>query len=219
MAARKSKVSEETAFLRGDVGVDGAATTEEVDVSAKELAQAQEALLRGRTWLGRECLTWLLWKSESTEAVAKFEGKDITVVFNGRLGLKAASGEVTEAQVKGVTAPYAKLVKRAMDQGLLVHTAKIQITWNEQVYDFTLDAEFFDIRTAKLPTLLSEEDGEKLTERLELATRASHLADTLVQTFITARTAKSWAAKTVPALKEWMAGDPEPRPAARATKT
>ena len=53
--------------------------------------------------------------------------------------------------------------------------------------DFTLDAEFFDIRTAKLPTLLSEEDGEKLTERLELATRASHLADTLVQTFITAR--------------------------------
>lgn len=203
MAARR-KASAETQFLRGDVGVDGQATVEEVDPAEKERAQAQEALLRGRTWLGRECLTWLLWKSESTEPIAELEGKPITVVFNGKLGLKAGSGEITEATVKGVTAPYAKLVKRGLDQGLLVHTAKLQVTWNEQVYDFTLDAEFFDVRSAKLPSILSDEEGEKLTERLELATRASHLADVLVQTFIKERQSKAWAAKTVPALKEWM---------------
>ena len=65
MASKK----EERAFLRGEVGVDGAAVEEEKDESQKKLAKAQEALLRGRTWLGRECLTWLLWKSESTDAV------------------------------------------------------------------------------------------------------------------------------------------------------
>ncbi len=204
MAARKSKVSEETAFLRGDVGVDGQATEEERDEGAKELADAQEALLRGRTWLGRECLTWLLWKSESTEPVIHFDGKPVTVVFNGKLGLRAASGDVTEATVKGVTSPYSKLVKHALGRGLLVHTAKVQVTWNEQVFDYALDAEFFDIRSAKLPALLNEEEDDKLTERLDLTTRASVITDAVIAAFVKERTSKVWAAKTVPALVEWM---------------
>jgi hypothetical protein len=201
MASKK----EERAFLRGEVGVDGQAVEEEKDEGEVELAKAQEALLRGRTWLGRECLTWLLWKSESTEALLSLEKAPVSAVFNGKATLRAASGDITELNVKGVTAPYAKLVKRALAQGLLVHTAKIQLTWGEQVYDFTLDAEFFDIRSAKLPALLQEEEDEKLTERLELATRASHLTDALVAAFIKERSAKSWDSKIVPALKEWMA--------------
>lgn len=194
----------ERAFMRGEVGVDGAAVEEEKDEAQVELAKAQEALLRGRTWLGRECLTWLLWKSESTEALLKLQDLDVSVVFNGKLTLRAASGDVTEAQVKGVAAPYAKLVKHALGKGLLVHTAKVQVTWGEQVYDFTLDAEFFDIRSAKLPALLQEEEDDKLTERLELATRASTLTDALVAAFIKERSGKTWTTKVVPALKEWM---------------
>lgn len=196
---------EESAFLRGELGVDGQAVAEEQDEAQKELAQAQEALLRGRTWLGRECLTWLLWKSESTDALLTVEDQPVNVVFNGKLTLRAASGDVTEVQVKGVAAPYAQLVKHALGKGLLVHTAKLQLTWGEQVYDFTLDAEFFDVRSAKLPTLLQEEEDDKLTERLELATRASTLTDALIAAFVKERTGKSWTAKVVPALKKWMA--------------
>jgi hypothetical protein len=198
------KVSEETAFLRGDVGVDGQATTEEKAPDEKELAQAQEALLRGRTFLGRECLTWLLWKSDSTEPVVVVDGKPVTVVFNGKLALRAGAGDITEAQVKGVTSPYAKLVKQALVKGLLVHTAKIQVTWNEQVFDFSLDAEFFDIRSAKLPALLQEEEDDKLSERLELASRASAITDAMVSAFMKLRITKTWAQKTVPALRQWM---------------
>jgi hypothetical protein len=108
--------------------------------------------------------------------------------------------------VKGVSAPYAKLVKRALSQGLLVHAAKVQLTWGEQVFDVQLDAEFFDVRSAKLPSLLQDEEGERLTERLELASRASALVDALVETFIAVRTSRGWEAKVVPALKDWMAG-------------
>ena len=200
MASKK----EERAFMRGEVGVDGAAVEEEKDEAQLELAKAQEALLRGRTWLGRECLTWLLWKSESTEALLNVDDQPVNVVFNGKLTLRAASGDVTEVAVKGVASPYAKLVKIALGKGILVHTAKLQVTWGEQVYDFTLDAEFFDIRSAKLPALLQDEEDDKLTERLELATRASTLTDALVAAFIKERTAKAWSSKIVPALKEWM---------------
>lgn len=204
MDGKRQQAKEEGAFLRGEIGVDGQAVAEEQDEAQKELAQAQEALLRGRTWLGRECLTWLLWKSESTDAILKVDEQPLNVVFNGKLTLRAAAGDVTEAQLKGVAAPYSKLVKHALSRGLLVHTAKMQLTWGEQVFDFTLDAEFFDVRSAKLPTLLQEEEDDKLTERLELATRASTLTDALVAAFIKERSAKTWATKVVPALKEWM---------------
>lgn len=211
MASKK----EERAFLRGEVGVDGQATEEEQDVEQVEAGKAREALLRGRTWLGRECLTWLLWKSESTEAVLTHEKKDVSVVFNGKLNVRAGAGEVLEAQVKGVTSPYSKLMKKALSQGLLVHVAKIQLTHGAKglgadgdgggaVYDFTLDAEFFDLRAVKLPSLLQEGEDAQLTERLELATQASGLADALVAAFIKERSAKTWDSKIVPALKEWM---------------
>jgi hypothetical protein len=203
MAGKKRAASAETKFLRGETGVDGAATKEEVDAGEAELAKAQEALLRGRTWLGRECLTWLLWKSESTEPLAQLDGKDIVVVFNGRLTLRAAAGDVTELVVKGVNAPYSKLVKGAIARGLLVHGAKVQLTWGEQVYDLSVDAEFFDVKSAKLPQLLQEEEAERLTERLELSGRTSALLDSLTQAFIKARLAKSWDAKVVPELLEW----------------
>lgn len=200
MASKK----EERAFLRGEVGVDGQATEEVQDEAAVEQSKAQEALLRGRTWLGRECLTWLLWKSESTEPVVDFDGKPVTVVFNGKLLLRAGAGDVTEAAVKGVTAPYSKLVKQALRRGLLAHVARLQLTCDEQVFDVTVDAEFFDLRAVKLPALLQEEEDDKLTERLELVTRASGMIDAIVAAFIKARASKSWASKTVPALEAWM---------------
>lgn len=200
MASKK----EEKAFLRGEVGVDGQATEEEQDLEQVEAGKAREALLRGRTWLGRECLTWLLWKSESTEAVITHDKKDVVVVFNGKLNVRAGAGEVLEAQVKGVTSPYSKLMKKALSQGLLVHVAKMQVTHGEQVYDFVLDAEFFDLRAVKLPALMQEGDDAQLTERLELATLASGLADALVAAFVKERSAKTWATKVVPEMKEWM---------------
>ena len=59
------------------------------------------------------------------------------------------------------------------------------------------------MKAVKLPALLTESEDDKLTERLELVTRLSAIADALVQAFVNERTGKNWA-KTVAALKEWM---------------
>jgi hypothetical protein len=201
MAARKP--SAETKFLRGETGVDGAEVNEALDPAEVEQGKAKEALLRGRTWLGRECLTWLLWRSESTEPLLEHDGESLTVVFNGRLTLRAGAGEVTELAVKGVTSPYSRQVKAAISRGLLVHAAKLQFTHGEQVYDFTTDAEFFDVRAAKLPALIQEEEAEKVVERLELTGRLSAMLDALTAAFIKLRLSKTWATKVVPELVAW----------------
>lgn len=203
MASRRA-ASEETKFLRGDTGVDGQATKEVADPVEAEQAKAREALYRGRTWLGRECLTWILFKSNDTNPIAVLDDEPIKVLFNGRLTLRAAAGDITEVAVKGVNAPYARLIRQAADLGLLVHSARLTITWQERSYDFTLDAEHFDVRAGKTPELMKDDDDEKLTERLDHVAALGRLIDAISSRFMEIRNSAEWKKKVVPQLKAWM---------------
>lgn len=203
--SRREAARAEAAFLRGDAGVDGRATEEDVrDEAEVERDHAREQLLRGRTWLGRELLTWLLWRSESTDALVKRAGDDVTAIFVGRLVLRGIQGDVVELVARGTTAPYSEQVKRALDAGLLVHQGRLRITHGERTYEVTLDAEFLDLRAAKLPELLTEEEDDRLEERLTLAGELAAIVDDLVRAFLAERAARTWARRTVPAMKAWM---------------
>lgn len=210
MAARKQQASAETKFMRGQTGVDGAATEEKADPSVVEQAKAKEALYRGRTWLGREALTWVLWKSESTDDLCEVDDLPVKIIFTGKLMLRAAAGEVTEVSVKGVSAPYSIIVRQSLIRGLLVHGARLSLEHGEQTFEVTLDAEFFDIRAAKLPELLQEEESEQRVERLELVTRMGRVIDAVVGEFIKARTSPAWKKTVVPQIRAWLESD-QPR--------
>jgi recombination associated protein RdgC len=208
--ARRDEARAEAAFLRGDAGVDGVATeADDRDAAELERDKAREELLRGRTWLGRELLTWLLWRSESGDPLVEVEGAGLAVLFTGRITLRGLAGDVTELTARGVEAPYAAEVRRALDAGLLVHQARLRFTHgagdDEKVYEATLDAEHLAVRAAKLPELVAEEDDDRALERLFLAGQLSRFVDALVAAFLEERAAPAWAKRTVPALKRWMA--------------
>lgn len=204
---KREQARAEAAFMRGDVGVDGAATEEKQDAAEVERGKAREALLRGKAYLGREFLTWLLWRSEAGEPLVEFEKAGVTVLFLGRVVLKGVSGDVTELSARGAMAPYSDQVRQALERGLLVHQARLLLTHGEKAYEVTLDAEFLDIRAAKLPALMSEEDDSRTTERLYLAEQLSALIHTLVETFVAVRAGRAWSKQVVPAMKEWMRGE------------
>lgn len=206
--ARREQAREEAAFLRGDVGVDGQATEQEQkDVAEVERDKAREQLLRGGTWLGREFLTWLLWRSESGDPLVEHDGQDLVVLFTGRVILRGVHGEVVELAAKGTLAPYSTHVRRALADGLLVHTARLHLTHGERMWEATLDAEHLDVRSAKLPELLTEEEDDRLTERLDLVDQLSAMIDALVADFTTTRTSKAWSKQIVPQMQTWMRGD------------
>lgn len=203
--ARRDQARAEAAFMRGDVGVDGAATEEDRrDEAEVERDKAREQLLRGRTWLGRELLTWLLWRSEAGEPLAEVDGEGLVVLFTGKVTLRGVAGEVTELSARGATAPYSAQVKRALDAGLLVHQARLRFTHGDRVYEATTDAEFLDVRAAKLPELLSEEPDERVLERLHFTGQLGKFLDALVALFLAERAGRGWSRKVVPALKAWM---------------
>ena len=74
------------------------------------------------------------------------------------------------------------------------------------MYEATIDAEHLDVRAAKLPQLLAEEEDDRVLERLFLAGQLSRFVDALVAAFLEERASRGWAKRTVPALKAWMQG-------------
>lgn len=203
--ARREQARAEAAFLRGDAGVDGVATdADQRDEAELEGDKAREQLLRGRTYLGRELLTWLLWRSESGDPLVKVDGAGLVVLFTGKILLRGLAGDVTEVAARGAAAPYAAQVKRALASGLLVHQARLRLTHGERVFELTLDAEHLDVRAAKLPELLTEEEDDRAAERLDLCEQLGRFVDALVAEFLAVRAARAWARTAVPALRAWM---------------
>lgn len=213
---KREQAREEARFLRGDTGVDGQATEAETrDASEVERDKAREQLLRGKAFLGREFLTWLLWRSESGDPLVEYEKAGVTVLFTGRVVLRGVIGDVTELSAKGSLAAYSEQIRFALDRGMLLHSARVRLVHGEKTYEATLDAEFLDVRAAKLPELMSEEEDDRITERLYLSEQLSALVDALVEAFISARTSRSWSKQTVPELKRWMRGEDASARAAR----
>jgi hypothetical protein len=204
---RRGKKSEETQFLRGEIGVDGEAIeAEEKDEEELERARAKEELIRGRTYLGREFLTWLLFKTNAADDLDEVDGEALTGLFTGRLILRGLAGEATEIAVKGTQSPYSELVRIAIDRGLLVHSGRIRLQHGERVYEVTLDAEHLDLKAGRIPALLAEEEDDRIGERLYLAEQLTTLIETLLQRFLEVRASKRWATEAVPALKAWLEG-------------
>lgn len=197
--------NQEAAFLRGQVGVDGAATEETRDKAEVEREKAREQFLRGKAWLGRELLTWLLFRSESSEPLFELSGQPVSVLLADRLVLKAIDGEVVDCTVKGAMAPYAQLVRQALSRGLLVHQARLHLAHGERKFEVAVDAEFFDLKSGKLPDLTAEEEDDRLRERLELAEELGAMIEAVQEEFVRLRTSRSWAREVVPEIKEWMA--------------
>jgi hypothetical protein len=203
--ARREQAGQEAAFARGEAGVDGAATeADDRDQAEKERDQAREQLLRGRTYLGRELLTWLLWRSEAGEPIVEVEGGGVVVLFVGKVLLRGLAGDVVELSARGDAAPYSAQVRRALASGLLAHQVRLRLTVGERAWEATLDAEFLDIRSARLPELLTEEEDDRAAERLALCEELGGMVDALVAAFLAERAGRGWRRKVVPALLEWM---------------
>ncbi|MEO1227570.1 MAG: hypothetical protein AAFZ18_01605 [Myxococcota bacterium] len=198
--------SEEAAFLRGEVGVDGAPVEEARDEAEIQKTKALESLERNRTWLGREWLTWLLWRSNSTAPLTTFDGLDLHVIFVGPVVLQGLAGEATELRAKGYQSAYAEVVREALTRGLLVHRATLRLMLDEQVYEVTVEAEQSVLRSARLPQVLSEDDDEALAERLMLVDRLGSLVDALWEAFADVREDAVWHRREVPGLRAWMTG-------------
>ena len=194
----------DAAFLRGEVGADGLAIQEAKDESEVEQSKAKEALGRNRAWLGREFLTWLLYRSNSTTALLEYDGEPVHLLMVGASILQGPAGDATELRAKGHMSAYAEAVRPAFNRGLLLHQARLRLLHGEKVFEVTVDAEFFGFRSVSIPKLMTEETDEVLEERLFLIDRLTELFDQLWLSFVKLRCSNKWHSAEVPKIKKWL---------------
>ena len=152
-------------------------------------------------FLGREFLTWLLWRADVGEA----EWDDFTVGFGGRVRLQGIGGDVTDSVHKGRSPAMGVETRAAVGAGRTLREAELRLATEDREWRFTLVADTLDWKSVKLPAVLKESDDDPLAERMTLLEELDEKMTTVFRVFLSERTRPAWARSTVPALRTWLA--------------
>jgi hypothetical protein len=190
------------------------------DVAAIAEAEQAEAIdaeeeVDDHAYLGREFLTWLLYRVDSGQASFDGEAGAVSFGFGARAKLAAAVGFATEVTVKGKCPAAGAEVRAAIGSGHTLREAELMVRSGDQEWRCTLVADTLDLRGVKLPQVTDKAEaaadldpgaereaimGDRLAllDALEAHIRAAYAA------FLGDRLAPRWRAKVVPALRDWL---------------
>lgn len=188
------------------------AIAESGETAADPTQQALAAELDDRRFLGREFLTWLIFHSDDENGGGAFAESELCdafrVVVGERVVLKALGEGTGEITARGVAPAATPDVRYAIAGGLTVREVDLifeQGDRGERLWQAAVSAEGFDLRRVKLPALLSEEDGERLNERLELLGELDRMLQAAFRSFLRLRLKPSWQSEELPRLRTWLA--------------
>jgi len=170
-----------------------------------------EASGKDFSFLGREFLTWLWFKSEQRGGAIMLPGEgDVVVAFVRRIILSSGEGEYSETvSCQGLHSDL-KEGKEALRKGKKIKEARIKLDINTDEYEFTFKADSFQFQTMKLPTSLTmteeEEDKEgRILERIYQTEAAVGTMETFFSLFLEKRLSPAWQSEEIPLFKKWLA--------------
>jgi len=155
-------------------------------------------------YLGREFMTWLVWRADAGEGTFGARGEEFTIAFGGRARLGAPVGHATDLVLKGRSPAHGAEARAAIGSGHTLREAELRITRGEREWRFTLVAETLDLRGVKLPALLTEEDDDKFLERISLIEELDDMVRAAFSSFMKERLRPAWKRDSVPALRTWL---------------
>jgi len=169
--------------------------------------------LEEHQFLGREFLAWLAFHADTNGG--EFEG--FAIQLGGRCVLHALSGLVTDVTLKGGSPGTSPELRYALAGGLLPKQLDLRLEVaakkkkeDPRVFIFSLSAELLDLGRVKLPALLTEEEDDKVEERLQLLGQLDDAVQAAYAAFLAERAAPRWSRSTVPAYKAWLKEGVEP---------
>ena len=162
------------------------------------------------SFLGREFLTWLWFKSEERGGAVMIPGTgDVEVAIARRVLLEAGDGEYSESVIcQGLHADL-KEGKAAIREGKKIKEARITLGVGTDQWELTLKADRFQFQSLKLPAgmAMNEEEKEKegrILERIYLMEKVLKTIDQLFALFLAKRLSAQWSAEEIPRMKKWI---------------
>ena len=179
------------------------------ETPADDAERADRADREDYAFLAREFLTWLVFHAETEGGSFAGEGEvpDFSILFGGRLTLRSPNGLVTDMTLKGPSPAISADLRYALAGGLSVKAAELQVVLagqEERAYELTLFTEHFDLKSVKIPALLTEEEDDHADERMTLLFGLDAALAVAFKQFLEVRTRPSWSRTVVPALRTWL---------------
>jgi hypothetical protein len=156
-------------------------------------------------YLGREFLTWLLWRADQGEAGFADDEGDFSVSFGSRARLQGVGSDVTDAVLKGRSPAHGIEVRAGLGAGRTLREAELRLVRGEREFAFTLIAETLDLKSVKLAGLLKEQGDDRLSDRMALLAELENSIKVMYLAFVKERTRPVWSRSIVPALRSWVA--------------
>jgi hypothetical protein len=192
--------------------------------------QEQDGELEDHAWLGREFLTWLLWRVDAGEGEFRDQGGPFSVAFGKSVRLGSMAGYATDLVLKGGAPGHGAEARAAIGSGHMLREAELRFARGEREWRFTLQADTLDVKGLKLPTEVDkvpveagappppkrartprkaadegiDEDAVRFAERLALLEELDDLVRAAFAEFVRERARPSWRKQVVPQLRDWL---------------
>jgi recombination associated protein RdgC len=157
------------------------------------------------SFLGRDFLTWLLYRTEQ-------EGGDLELDKWGRLGVffedrMAFEGENHSCRLQVLQQGHpsgSAEAKTALLLGKKLVQARLTLAADdEEMWKLTIDADTLDLRSVRFPRTESSDPESRLLDRLDTVERVFTAVDALYRAFLNDRTKSSFLEDEGPLLKSW----------------
>ncbi len=169
-------------------------------------------LIEEKRFVGQEFLTWLWWKSEERGGVVNLPGEgDIVVVFEKHMLLEYGEGESSEKLTCRGLQTELQEARTGLVMGKKLEQARIQLTFNDYEWNFTLAGALMEFRNVKLPktegdsgnTQNPEEREGMVLERIFLFEELERLILELFRLFLQIRVGEAWREELLK-VREWV---------------
>lgn len=206
-ADRLARLRPDALLLRGfrDLRPCAAGAVDLEETTLDEVAATENADLQDRRFLGREFLTWLLFAASGEHGLtvpATDECDAFRVAIGERIRMKALGEGVGEFTARGTAPAETADVRYCMAGGHTVRACDLFFTRGDRTFYATVLAESFDLARVRQPSLLSEEDTDRLYERLTLADELEAMLRAAYAAFLDVRLNR-WLA-TLSDMSEWL---------------
>jgi hypothetical protein len=161
-------------------------------------------LQTNRSFLGREFLTWLWFKSETQNHKIKI--KDIgefQLFIDNKIILSSASGSVRENSLKGNSPAYAKEASAALSAGKMLSEAKFILQNQELNWSFSISAEDLSLRSIRLPNVSQDSSREHFVKRIAYMRLLTDIIDSLYKEYIDLRLTSAFKTEAI-LIQDWL---------------
>ncbi|MEW6268162.1 MAG: hypothetical protein AB1689_02550 [Thermodesulfobacteriota bacterium] len=172
------------------------------------------AVVEKKRFLGREFLTWLLWRLEEEGGRLAIGGDVVELALGDRLVLQE-QGERNAKLTLVDEGDMRSELGAGLRRGKLVDRARLSVTLQERTWQLTLDGGLLTYDSLRCPPLGDRDAGladdpralyeNDLFLRLADVEHVVQLLDRLFAAFCELRASSRWETDTVPRLRSWVA--------------